>query len=207
MILASTSPRRAEILEMLGLPFEVLATPVPEERRPGEAPAAYVDRLAREKALATQGRLAGSTDSGESVPWVLAGDTVVVLGDRVLEKPIDEEDAVRMLLELAGRTHHVLTGLALLDPGRRLYSHVGRSAVTFRPFDDGLARAYVATGEPMDKAGAYGIQGKGAALIESVNGDFFTVMGLSVSGLMDLFGEAGFPFHFGLEQGASPFAR
>lgn len=183
---------------MLGVEFTVRPTPVEERRAAGEAPADYVERLARAKALATA--------AAEPNAWVLGGDTTVVVEGRVLEKPRDARDATDMLMRLSGRVHHVLTGSALVAPRGETRSRVDRSEVHFRRFDRDLAAAYVATGEPMDKAGAYGIQGKGAALIEAVNGDFFTVMGLSVAGLMELFRLAGFPFRFGAERGVSPFA-
>ena len=183
---------------MLGVPFRVRATAMMELRAPGEDPAAYVERLAREKAEATAVL--------EPNQWVLGGDTTVVIDGDILEKPQGEEDAVEMLMRLSGRTHQVLTGLALVAPGVATQSCVDQCEVRFRPFAADLATAYVSTGEPMDKAGAYGIQGKGAALVEAVNGDFFTVMGLSVSGLMDLFYDAGYPFSFGTREGASPFA-
>lgn len=183
---------------MLGVPFRVRGSAVVERRGEAEEPATYVERLAREKAQATA--------TLETDAWVLGGDTTVVVDGEILEKPVDGEDALRMLMRLSGRGHAVLTGLALVEPGGRIHSRVDRSEVRCRPFDADLARAYVGTGEPMDKAGAYGIQGKGAALIEAIDGDFFTVMGLSVSGLMDLFETADYPFRFGAEKGVSPFA-
>ncbi|MCA9736207.1 MAG: septum formation protein Maf [Gemmatimonadetes bacterium] len=187
LVLASASPRRADILRMLGLDFDVRVTDVPERREPGERPDAYVERLAREKATA----------ASEPDARVLAGDTVVVLDDTVLEKPVDAADAEAMLLALSGREHVVLTGMALSDPGSGLHSLVAQAHVRFRTFDATLARRYVQTGEPMDKAGAYGIQSRGAALIERIDGDFFTVMGLSVAGLMALLERAGVPYRFG----------
>lgn len=183
---------------MLGLDFQVRSTPVVERRAEDESPTSYVERLAVEKARASADLEAGA--------WVLGGDTTVVIDGEVLEKPVDEDDALHMLMRLSGRGHVVLTGLALVEPGGATLSRVDRSEVVFRSFDRGLAQAYVATEEPMDKAGAYGIQGKGAALIEAVYGDFFTVMGLSVFGLMELFNQAGFPYNFGATRGASPFA-
>lgn len=187
LVLASASPRRADILRMLGLDFDVRVTDAPERREPGEPPVTYVERLAREKATA----------ASEPDARVLAGDTVVVLEDTVLEKPADATEAEAMLLALSGREHVVLTGMALADPASGLHSLVAEARVRFRSFDAPLARRYVQTGEPMDKAGAYGIQSRGAALVERIDGDFFTVMGLSVAGLMTLLERAGAPYRFG----------
>ena len=192
LVLASASPRRRELLLQLGLRHDVASADVDEAVLPGETPAAHVERLARDKALAI----------AKSAPdaLVLGGDTVVVSGDRILGKPNSEAEAVEMLLALAGRTHEVFSGLALVA-GRganasRLSRH-DRTRVTFRAFGRDVAEAYVAAGEPMDKAGAYGIQGLGAALVRSVEGDYTTVVGLSVSGLLELLGEAGWTYEFG----------
>ncbi|HXG45361.1 MAG TPA: Maf family protein [Gemmatimonadales bacterium] len=182
--LASASPRRRQLLEMLGIPVEVRPAQIPEARRPGETPIAYAERLAREKALAVPGRL------------VLGADTTVLLGDLLLEKPVDETDALRMLRLLQGRSHQVITSVALQADGE-LRQATDVTAVTFRPASEDLLRAYVATGEPMDKAGAYGIQGYGAALVERIDGDFFGVMGLPVRLVVELLEEAGYPYRFG----------
>lgn len=183
LILASASPRRRQLLEMLGIAVEVRPSQVEEVRKPGEAPRDYALRLAHDKASAVPG------------PLVLAADTVVVLDDEVLEKPADEDDAVRMLLRLQGRTHHVITAIALRADAT-VFEAVDVTAVTFRPAREGMLRAYVRTGEPMDKAGAYGIQGYGAALVEGIDGDFFGVMGLPIRLVLDLLAEAGFPYQF-----------
>jgi septum formation protein len=186
LILASASPRRRQLLEMLGLEVEVRPSHIPEERRPGETPIGYTERLAREKALSVPGAL------------VLGADTTVLLDDQLLEKPTDVEDAVRMLRLLQGRTHQVITSIALVADGN-LRQATDVTAVTFRPCDDAFLRAYVATGEPMDKAGAYGIQGYGAALVERIDGDFFGVMGLPVRLVVKLLEEAGRSYRFGRE--------
>jgi len=183
LILASASPRRRQLLEMLGIEVDVRPSHVPEVPRPGEAPRDYALRLAQEKANAVPGDL------------VLAADTIVVLDGALLEKPADEEDAVRMLLRLQGRTHQVITAVAL-RAGVTVFEAVDVTSVTFRPAREGMLRAYVRTGEPMDKAGAYGIQGYGAALVEGIDGDFFGVMGLPVRLVLDLLAEAGFPYAF-----------
>ncbi len=184
LVLASSSPRRRQLLEMLGLTVEVRPPHIVEERRADESPRDYVERLAREKAAAVPGNL------------VLAADTTVVVDNEVLEKPADEADALRMLERLAGRTHEVITAVALrTDGGTRQATDVTR--VTFRAADQALLRDYIATGEPMDKAGAYGIQGYGAALVEGIEGDFFGVMGLPLRLVLDLLAQAGHPYRFG----------
>ncbi len=184
LILASRSPRRTQLLSMLGIPHRVQAADVQELPLPREAPAAYVRRLARDKARAVPGA------------WVLGADTTVAIGDGILEKPIDEADALRILTSLQGRRHEVHTAVCLRADGREFEAQ-DATAVFFRPADDELLRAYVATGEPMDKAGAYGIQGFGAALIERIEGDFFGVMGLPVRLVLDLLARAGWEYRFG----------
>lgn len=184
LILASRSPRRTQLLSMLGIPHRVQAADVQELPLPREAPAAYVRRLAREKARAVPGA------------WVLGADTTVAIGDGILEKPIDEADALRILTSLQGRRHEVHTAVCLRADGREFEAQ-DATAVFFRPADDELLRAYVATGEPMDKAGAYGIQGFGAALIERIEGDFFGVMGLPVRLVLELLARAGWEYRFG----------
>ena len=184
LILASSSPRRHQLLTMLGIPHRVEAANVQEIRLPREAPGAYVKRLARDKARAVTGA------------WVLGADTTVALGDEILEKPVDAEDALRMLQRLQGRRHEVLTAVCLRADGAE-YEAVDSTAVFFRPADERTLRAYVATGEPLDKAGAYGIQGYGAALIERVEGDFFGVMGLPLRLVLDLMARAGWEYQFG----------
>jgi len=183
LTLASSSPRRRHLLEMLGIPLRVVPASVPEVRRPVETPIDYVERLAREKALSVTGAL------------VLGADTTVVVRDEVLEKPVDADDALRMLRKLQGRTHQVVTSVALVA-GERLHQATDVTNVMFRRVDDEFLRAYVATGEPMDKAGAYGIQGYGAALVERIEGDFFSVMGLPLRLVLALLEEAGVPYQF-----------
>jgi septum formation protein len=183
LVLASASPRRKQLLEMLGIRATVRPSLVPEVRIEGERPVPYAERLARAKALSVEGE------------YVLAADTIVVLGHEVLEKPADEEDAFRMLMRLSGRTHQVVTAVALAHRGEvRMKTDITK--VTFRAFSEAFATAYVATGEPMDKAGAYGIQGFGAALVQGIDGDFFGVMGLPVRLVIELLAEAGLPYTF-----------
>jgi septum formation protein len=183
LILASASPRRRELLTMLGISFEVRPSHIPEVRAIGESPRAYTERLAREKALSIPGDL------------VLGADTTVLLGDRLLEKPTDQTDALRMLRMLQGETHQVISAVALVAGG---VAHIATdvTSVTFRAADDDFLRAYIATGEPMDKAGAYGIQGYGAALVERIEGDFFGVMGLPLRLVLRLLESAGEPYRF-----------
>ncbi|MEK9502314.1 Maf family protein [Gaopeijia maritima] len=191
LTLASASPRRSDILTRLGLAHDVLAADIDEDPLPGERPGPHVERLAREKAAAV------AADRPDRL--VLAGDTVVVADDRILGKPADADEAVAMLMRLSGRAHEVLSGLALALPGAppALVSRADRTVVRFRDFDERWARAYVATGEPMDKAGAYGIQGAGGALVTAVEGDYTTVVGLSIAGLMELLREGGWDYRFG----------
>jgi septum formation protein len=183
LTLASQSPRRKQLLEMLGLPIRVVPADIPEAPLPRETPLAYSKRLAKEKARAVPGE------------YVLGADTIVVLDDHLLEKPTDIEDAVRMLTLLQGRTHEVISSVALAHGGKEEV-RTDITKVTFRACDEATLRAYVATGEPMDKAGAYGIQGYGAALVERVEGDFFGVMGLPVRLVLELLAEAGWEYRF-----------
>jgi septum formation protein len=183
LVLASASPRRKQLLEMLRIPLLVNAANVQEIPLPGEHPRDYTRRLARDKARAVPGHL------------VLGADTTVVLDDRLLEKPVDEADALRMLLALQGRTHTVVTAICLIAEGVERIA-IDETRVTFRPCTEPFLRDYVATGEPLDKAGGYGIQGWGAALVERIDGDFFSVMGLPVRLVLELLEQAGFPYRF-----------
>lgn len=169
---------------MLGIPHVVAPSAVQELRLPREKPLDYARRLARDKARAKPGAL------------VLGADTIVVFDEEVLEKPADSEDAVRMLLKLAGRRHEVITAICLIADGAE-YQAADTTAVFFRPATEESLRAYVSTGEPLDKAGAYGIQGYGAALVERIEGDFFSVMGLPVRLVLDLLAQAGWIYRFG----------
>ncbi len=172
---------------MLGLEFRVVAPNVDETRQGSELPERYVTRLAREKARVVAGRERGAV--------VLAADTTVVLRGEVFEKPQTPAAAVEMLAQLAGRTHQVMTAVAVARDGR-LEHAVDVTDVTFRPLSGDQIAAYVATGEPMDKAGAYAIQGKGAALVEGIRGDFFGVMGLPLRLALELLERFGLPYRF-----------
>lgn len=174
LILASASPRRRELLTQAGYAFEVRPAHIPEDPRPGEDPAAYVTRLAREKAEAAYRELADASAT------VLGADTTVTLDGLILGKPSDAADAARMLRLLSGRTHRVITGVALVTAERtEVAAEV--TAVRFLALSDEEIAEYVATGEPMDKAGAYGIQGQAARWIPRVEGCYFNVVGLPIA--------------------------
>ena len=173
LILASASPRRAEILRTVGWPFKPLPVDIDESRHAGEDAVSYVERLARAKAEAACVRSAGAL--------VLGADTVVLIDDEILGKPRDEEDARRMLRLLSGREHQVLTAVALIDGGTSELKVAHEiTEVRFARMNEDEISWYVATGEPMDKAGAYAIQGQGARFIEGIKGDYFNVVGLPV---------------------------
>jgi septum formation protein len=187
IVLASGSPRRKQLLEMLHIPFRVIPPDVDERVLPGEEPGHYVTRLSRAKAEAVVARAPGDV--------VLAADTTVVLDGAIFEKPTSPAHAVEMLSRLQGRTHEVMTAVAVARDGD-VAQALDVSRVTFRPVDPATLEAYVATGEPMDKAGAYAIQGLGAPLIERVEGDFFGVMGLPLRLALDLLARFGRPYRF-----------
>jgi len=179
LILASTSPRRRELLGLLGLPFEVVASRYNEASLPpdGLTPPEYVTRLARGKASEVAARTGGDA-------LVIGADTTVILDGQTLNKPVDAADARRMLRLLSGQTHQVYTGLCLIPvrDGVTVASQTDHAVtdVTFDTLTDKTIAAYVAGGEPLDKAGAYGIQGKALSFIPSIQGDYFNVVGLPV---------------------------
>ena len=187
LVLASGSPRRREILHFLGLDHEVRPPDVEETLRPGEGPAAAARRLAVDKATAS---------AGAPNELILGADTLVVLGTKILGKPADAADAVRMLLKLQGRDHEVFTGLAL-RMGKRVEADVAVTRVWFRSLDAAECEEYVGSGEPLDKAGAYGIQGLGAALVERIEGEYFNVMGLPVQLMLSLLTRQGLRYAYG----------
>jgi septum formation protein len=179
LLLASSSPRRSQILEMIGWPFEVGAVEIDESLRDDESPREYVERLAETKAW--------TAAEVHSHRPIVAADTTVVVDEHILAKPADSEDARRMLRLLQGRWHQVLTGVALIaELGINIDVDVEMTEVRFAPMSKAEIVWYVETGEPMDKAGAYAIQGKGARFIEGIKGDYFNVMGLPVRLLYDL---------------------
>lgn len=183
-ILASASPRRRELLASIGLEFDVLPSHVPEVHQDGEAPEEYVARLSRDKAHA----LASEHPSR----WVIAADTTVLLGDELLEKPVDAEDAKRMLATIAGQTHIVYSGITLENAERDYRdTRVAESEVRMLPLSPRDIEWYVATGEPLDKAGAYAVQGIGSMFIESIHGSYTNVVGLPLATLFQMLRRAG----------------
>jgi len=187
IVLASGSPRRKQLLEMLRIPFRIIPPDVDEHVLAGEQADAYVTRLSRAKAQAVVARAPGEV--------ILAADTTVALRGRIFEKPTSPQHAMEMLEQLQGQTHKVLTAVAVAENGR-LEQALDVTRVTFRRADRATIEEYVATGEPLDKAGAYAIQGLGAPLIERVEGDFFGVMGLPLRLALDLLAKFGRPYRF-----------
>jgi septum formation protein len=187
VILASQSPRRRELLTLIGIKHEVLPADIDESLMPGELPAPHAERLARAKAHTIAEREPGAV--------VIAADTIVVVDGDVLGKPRDSAEAHAMLKRLSGRTHTVLTAIAVARAAQT-ESAVESVDVTFRALTDSEITAYIATGEPMDKAGAYGIQGYGATIVERVSGDYFSVMGLGLRRLVELLGRVGATYSY-----------
>ncbi|WP_281889060.1 nucleoside triphosphate pyrophosphatase [Paenibacillus sp. YYML68] len=191
IILASSSPRRQELLALIGLPFRVQSSDADESTEEGLDPHQIVEQLAERKARAVleQGRASGTL---ESDAVIIGSDTIVVQDGHVLGKPKDEADALHMLRMLQGREHEVYTGIAciLTTDGSARLAHE-RTVVRMKSADDERLRRYIATGEPMDKAGSYGIQGFGATLVERIEGDYFSVVGLPVSKLYDMLSDWG----------------
>jgi len=188
VILASQSPRRRDLLTLIGVPHEVRPADIDETVWPGELPVPHCERLARGKALAL----------ATAVPdaLVIGSDTIVVIDDDILGKPASGDEACRMLARLSGREHTVHTAVAVAQ-GSTVRSAVETVRVRFRPLTGEQIAAYVATGEPMDKAGAYGIQGYGATIVERIDGDYFAVMGLPLGLLISLVRDLGFAYAFG----------
>lgn len=183
-ILASASPRRRELLASIGLDFEVRPSHVPEVRQDGEAPEEYVARLSRDKAQALA--------SEHPDRWVIAADTTVLLGDELLEKPVDEADAERMLATIAGKTHIVYTGVTLQNVAKNHHeTRVAESEVRMLALSSAEIAWYVRTGEPLDKAGAYAVQGIGAMFIDSIHGSYTNVVGLPLATLFQMLKRAG----------------
>jgi septum formation protein len=180
LVLASASPRRRALLEQLGIPLRIDPAHLDENARPGESAEQYVLRLAREKAEAVHAR--HPTDT------VLAADTSVVLEGRILGKPGTAEEAVEMLRALSGRTHQVMTAVAVAEVGARCVT----AAVTFAAASEAALRWYVSTGEPMDKAGAYAVQGIGGFLVERIEGSYSAVVGLPLVETLALLRAAGY---------------
>lgn len=195
VILASSSPRRRELLALIGIPHEVRPADIDEAYLEGETPHAHAERLAREKAL----RVAESDPGAVTI----GSDTIVVIGGQVLGKPRDRSHARAMLQQLSGTSHEVMTGVAV-HYGSRTVSAVETVGVTFRALSDDEIDAYIDTGEPMDKAGAYGIQGYGATIVSKVDGDYFAVMGLPLNRLVRQLESLGLRYPFGALVAAPP---
>ena len=184
LVLASASPRRADLLRAAAIEFDVIPADVDESRQPDEWPDVYVARLAEAKAAAVLDRAAGRP--------VLAADTIVVCGTEILGKPSDASDATRMLELLSGRTHLVLTGVCLIaPPDSSRHADVASTAVEFAPLTDEEIRWYVASGEPEDKAGAYAIQGLASRFVTAISGSYTNVVGLPVALVCNLCKNAG----------------
>ncbi len=195
VVLASSSPRRRELLSLVGIRHEVDPADIDESYLPGERPAAHAERLAREKAAVVASRAPDAVTIG--------ADTIVVVDGDVLGKPRDEAHAAEMLRRLSGRKHTVITAVSAVWRGRTA-SAVEEVGVTFRALTADEIDAYIATREPMDKAGAYGIQGFGATIVERVDGDYFAVMGLAVNRMVRLLEGLGLRYEFGpVRQGGS----
>ncbi|OTA41184.1 MAG: septum formation inhibitor Maf [Symbiobacterium thermophilum] len=188
LILASSSPRRQELLRQLGIPFVVEAPEVDEHAVHAGSPAELVERLALRKARAVAARHPGAL--------VLGADTIVVVDGEILGKPADRAEAEAMLRRLSGRAHQVLTGVALVRDGEELVAHE-ETVVRFAPLSREQIQWYLDTGEPMDKAGAYGIQGRAAALIPSISGDYYNVVGLPLHRTVQMLTQFGYPIFAG----------
>ena len=188
IILASQSPRRRDLLDLIGISHEVRPADIDESVLPHEAPVAHCERLARTKAATLAAHAPSSV--------VIAADTIVVLDDVILGKPADATEARATLTRLSGRTHTVHTAMAVAHQGRTV-SAVESVQVTFRALTADEIATYVATGEPMDKAGAYGIQGYGATIVDRIDGDYFSVMGLGLRRLVALLAELGLRYDVG----------
>lgn len=188
VVLASASPRRRELLNLIGISHEVRPANIDETIRARETPRRHAERLAREKASAI------ATRDPDLI--TIGADTIVVINRKILGKPVDAAQAAHMLRHLSGRQHTVITAVAV-SRGRKLRSAVEDVRVKFRRLRDEEIDAYVATGEPMDKAGAYGIQGFGATIVERIEGDYFAVMGLPLVRLVGLMRDVGVKYRFG----------
>ena len=188
VVLASGSPRRHELLNLIGISHEVRPANIDETRRSRETPQRHAERLAREKA--------GAVATRDPSLITIGADTIVVINRKILGKPASAEQAAEMLRQLSGREHKVVTAVAV-SRGKKLRSAVEEVRVRFRKLRADEIEAYIATGEPLDKAGAYGIQGYGATIVECVNGDYFSVMGLPLARLVGLLRDVGLRYTFG----------
>lgn len=188
LVLASSSPRRQQLMGLLSLPYDIVVKPVDESVGSNLRPEQVVCELAMRKArVVLEEGISGKKDS-----IVIGADTIVVLDGMILGKPKDREDAFRMLSRLQGRTHEVYSGVACLDAvtGKTMVDYC-QTTVTIKPLTERQIERYIQTGEPMDKAGAYGIQGYGALIVEKIEGDYYNVVGLPLSRLSDMLAEFG----------------
>jgi septum formation protein len=185
LILASRSPRRSELLRSLGLEFEVSPSHVEETTDSARSPEQNATNIARDKA-----RWVAQANPGN---YVLGADTMVVLGQEIIGQPTDEEDAFRILSKLMGKQHRVITGVVLITPKSEVYETTVISTVSIKTVSEDKIRSYIATGEPLDKAGAYAIQGEGSFLVESWQGSYSNIVGLPLEALTHLFQQVGFP--------------
>lgn len=187
LILASSSPRRSELLNLLKIPYKIIPSDVDETVDPSETPSNIVQALAMRKADAVYERLIHSPNDGDNDTVIIGADTIVVLEGKVLGKPADDQEAFHMLQSLQGRSHEVYSGIACIHTGSNLRLASSRmTRVTMKQFTQQKILKYIETGEPMDKAGAYGIQGLGAVLVDRIEGDYFNVVGLPISLLTDM---------------------
>lgn len=179
IILASQSPRRQQYLRDIGLNFTIQGASILEEPRGDEGPDSFVVRMAKEKAVVVS---ASNPDS-----WVISGDTVVCLGNTIIGKPVNEENAMELLMMLSGKEHDVKTGICVACTTDNVFvTKMVTTKVQFTKFSEKVAQAYLGTGESMDKAGAYGIQGKGAVLVQSITGSYSNVVGLPLHALLEV---------------------
>lgn len=179
--LASASPRRRELLTQIGVQFELAPVDIDETPKPGEGAQSYVERLAREKAVTSLAAIRADGDNNDaSRAVVLGSDTSVIINNEILTKPEDTADAKRMLQRLSGNSHQVFTAVAVVSQQKQSIISV-TTDVCFRPLSDDEIDAYIATSEPMDKAGSYGIQGKGAILVDKISGSYSNVVGLPLT--------------------------
>lgn len=185
IVLASASPRRRELLASLGLSFAVIPSQAPEDELPGETPARHVERLSIAKAAEVARRTRGGR-------WFIGSDTIVAVGGRLLGKPRDDQDAAAMLRALSDRSHEVVSGYAIVDGGGAVrFSAAVTTRVRFRKLTEAEIAGYIASGEPRDKAGAYGIQGLGACFIQAIEGSYTNVVGLPLSEVVTALQELG----------------
>lgn len=179
IVLASSSPRRHKLLQQLGIPFTAVPSRVEETTSPGEDPSSFVHRMAYQKAAQVAPKV------GEAL--IIGADTIIFHQGQIIGKPVDEKDCFRILQSLSGQHHQVMTSLLVMESTSLQYaSHISVTQVTFRYLLEGEIGEYIATGEPFDKAGAYAIQGRGAAFVEGITGCFYTVMGLPLGALLPL---------------------